>query len=566
MAAEKQADALNVTDSLPPLVLGTKRCPKCNFHALYDDDSHGECMRCRGLRHSCPICSEMGEKSLERVKEWKAKHLDNPSSVSSVGVKSGASHVPTNLPQERPVSFSDLKEFGESIKSFVADILKEHTRPNSQGNENVQKSIPPSGDGMGSTLRVNLGASTSGVRPSVPEVSLHPDSHSDGELSDEGDNEDDARSTRSSWDYKRIEDHEVEEDTLSVGLSDREEEESLNPSQSEQYVEHIRELIKTLSIGDAVQTSKSKSKITSSRCREEKAKALLPFDENHRNIVDEVWRKDASVISAYRKNAKDRYKLVDADFNKYLQVSKVKDEYLVQELEKAGVKVQVKNPKIPNKELALIESRVAKIESQSLLGIACAVSQSWMLQYVTFQVNKLNKLLKEGMQPENYKTLNDQVDLKKLEDMSILAQDAALDSLDLQARQAAGSKWVKRSLWLDQTRWAPSIKDALKHFPTVGDGTICGPNLKDKLESYRLTSKALEASHFGGPAQRGRGQGKRGRQGGSRKPSPPPAKRFKFDGNFQNNSRGRGRGSAGRGQSKSQTTPFAKSSSHSLSG
>ena len=81
-------------------------------------------------------------------------------------------------------------------------------------------------------------------------------------------------------------------------------------------------------------------------------------------------------------------------------------------------------------------------------------------------------------------------------DISAMAQDAALDSLDLQVRKAAQAKQVRRSLWVDQTQWASSLKAAVKRFPTVGDGVICGPNLKDKLEAYRFNCKAMETTTY----------------------------------------------------------------------
>ena len=78
------------------------------------------------------------------------------------------------------------------------------------------------------------------------------------------------------------------------------------------------------------------------------------------------------------------------------------------------------------------------------------------------------------------------MDLASLVDVSILAQDAAMDALDLQAREAAEAKWIRRSLWVDQTAWPRMVKGAIKRFPIVGDGSICEPLLKEKLESYRL--------------------------------------------------------------------------------
>ena len=565
-----QSDASRVEKSTTILPPGAQWCPKCKCHFLYDDDSHLECMRCRGPDHSCSLCSEMGKKSLERVKDWLSRSCKSNSNNNGATNK-GVSQAPRqHTSQERMVSFSDLKEFGDSIKSFVADILKDRSATNSQGATSVhgtgilQPTYGPSSANQ-SGMEANSGRV---AQASFSELSIHPNPGE--EFDDEDDDDDDVRSVRSTWDYKRTEGPDVEddEDVGSIAPSEKEEGEQVTHNQSEHYINLMSELIETLEIDDAVRTSKVRSKITSSRCKDERPKALLPFDENHKQIIDNIWKGNPGEILVSKKSTKGRYKMVDQDFQKYLCPSTVKDDYLVQELEKSGLKVLVKYPKIPNKQLASMDSKVGKIEVSSLLGMACSVSQSWMLQYITTQVQKLDKLLSQGMQPDNYKALNDQVDLKKLADMSILAQDAALDSLDLQARQAAGSKWVKRALWVDQTKWAGSIKDAVKQFPTTGDGTICGPNLKDKLESYRLTSKALEASHFGGPSRGKGGPGKRGRSSGPMKSTAPPSKRFRFDGHFQNDSsRGRGRGSVSRGQPKRQApSTFPKPSTSSLSG
>ena len=564
MADETQSDVSRVEKSAPSLPPGAQLCPKCKYHFLYDDDSHGECMRCRGPDHSCSLCSEMGKKSLERVRDWLSRSKSNNNNITT---NRGVSQTPT-IPQERMVSFSDLKEFGDSLKSFVADMFKDRVATTSQGASTVHGILAPT-HGPSSVMQSSKEAhskdrvATSGYS----ELSIHP--NPDEELDDEEDDDDDERSVRSTWDYKRVGGPDVDEDDEigSIAPSEKEEGEQLVFNQSEQYVNLMTELIETLEIDEAVRTSKVKSKITSSRCQDEKPKALLPFDDNHRQIIDNIWKVNPGDISISKKSTRGRYKMVEQDFDKYLCPSKVKDDYLVQELEKSGLKVLVKQPKIPNKLLSTIDGKVGKIENQSLIGMACSVSQSWMLQYVTSQVQKLDKILSQGMQPENYKALNDQVDLKKLADMSILAQDAALDSLDLQARQAAGSKWIKRAMWVDQTKWAGAIRDAVKQFPTTGDGTTCGPNLKAKLESYRLTSKALEASHFGGPS-RGKGPSKRGRSSGPMRTSAPPSKRFRFDGNFQNDpSRGRGRGTMSRGQPKRQApSTFPKPSTSSLSG
>ena len=532
-------------------------CPKCNLHFHYDDDSHQECMRCRGFEHECNLCPEMGKKAKERVMDWLKKHKAPIPQCFRPKEAKVPDQQPAPQVNEQTVSFADLRVFGQNLsremKEFMASLMSQ-SQPASQGVTSGVKS-KESGSAVGFRA----------PDPPAAELSVHPDSMSEGELC-EGDDDDDAMSVRSSWDYKRTGSLEEDGETESVVSADREEGESLSASETERYVDVIAGIIEALDIGEAVRTPKSKSKIVSSRCKDKGPQALLPFDENHRAIVDGIWKGDANNISMYRKSTKDRYRLTDNDFSKYLKVSKVQDEYLVHELERSGLKVQVSNPKLPQKEMANIDTKVSHIETQSLLGMSCAVTQSWMLQYLTSQITKLDKELSQGLQPEDYRAMSDRVNLKQLAEVSVLAQDAAMDTLDLQARQAAEAKWIRRSMWIDQTRWSPSLKTAVKRFPTSGDGSLCGPNLKDKLESYRLTSKALEASSYSG--QQKRGAPKRGRPQHS---SAPPPKRMRFDRpttDWRQNQRGRGRGrgSGGRGQQRSATSSFPKPGSSSMSG
>ena len=408
-------------------------------------------------------------------------------------------------------------------------------------------------------------ASSSARAESLRDLSIHPDNYSEGESDEEvHDDDDDSESVRSSWDYKRSNSPDAEGETESVVL-EREEGHSLSSKETERYVDLITEIIDTLEISDAVKTKRKQSRISSSRCKDKGPQALLPIDEHHREVIDRVWNKDASAVSLYKKATRDRYKLKEEDFERYLRVGAVRDEYLVHELERSGVKVQNKNPRLKSKELAAIDSKAFHIETQSLLGMSCAISQSWMCQYVTEKIKQLDEVLANILPPSDYSDINAKVDLRKLADISVLAQDAAIDSLDLQARQAAQAKWIRRSLWVDQTSWAPSLKAAVKRFPTVGDGTICGPNLKDKLEAYCLTSKALQATSF---AQKRSGSSKSARP--SSGPMPPPkCARFDRQSDYRptNKSRGRGRGSSYRSHSKpSSSSTFSKNTNNSMSG
>jgi hypothetical protein len=81
-----------------------------------------------------------------------------------------------------------------------------------------------------------------------------------------------------------------------------------------------------------------------------------------------------------------------------------------------------------------------------------------------------------------------------IRDTLLVTQDCALDQLDFQLREAANSKWCRRFPWVDQTHLSAVIKAEVKRFPIMGDGLLCGSQLKDTLESLRLSSKALDAA------------------------------------------------------------------------
>jgi hypothetical protein len=516
----------------------------------------------------CDLCDEMGPKSKERFLEWKGKKNEAKSKSASSSqytsvatAKSGQINVSGNA-DNQAVSHAELKAFGASLAADMRNMFAEMLQANTQPASSVVGQS--SGDVISSGAQTASPQQAQGFDKDTDDV-LRVNSLSDDGFDDE--EEDDTQSVRS-WDHKRRgAGSNGNEETESV-LDEAEEEDSgpSSSNESEKYVQVITEIIAALDIEDAVKVPKSKSRIVSSRCKDQRAQALLPFDEHHIDTIDKVWGRDVASMRVYKKSTKDRYHLAEKDFDKYLRVSSVKDEYLVQELEKAGIKVHSRYPKLQDKNLAQLESKVGRIETQSQLGMACAISQSWMLQYLNTQLDKLDAVLKSGLGAEDYKSISEQVNLNSLKDVSVLAQDAAMDALDLQAREAAGAKWIRRSLWVDQTRWSTSLKAAIKQFPITGDGTLCGPLLKDKLESYRVTSKALDATRSVS-ATSGRGQ-KAGKRGGQVSGGPPP-KQFKlnydrpvWDGNVRGRGRGRGRpvGSF-RGQSRgSGQATFAKPS------
>ena len=575
-------------------------CPSCKVNYRYHDDSHSDCMRCRGPKHLCSLCVTMGPKSKERFLEWARKGESSSKSKKgkSQGNSGGESSQPT--PQPQSLTQSDLLTFGKVLSESMASSMKSifenfnplltpqqssglgtppgessagswhrtagHSAPpgestvgptstptsshRSPSGELSTGSLPPSAKAGGSSgpkggsrsVRLALHDLPS-TPPGPSQVELECDTPEDPTLLGPDDDDDDGsvKSLRT-WDNKRNKGliDEDEEDMESVlDPEDKVEGAPLSAGETEKYVNTLTKVIEALEISDAKVENKSAGRIKSSRSKLHTPKALLPLDESHKETIDRIWKSNVADISTYKKVTRSRYKIVEDDYNKYMKYAEITDEHLVIELERSGVKVQVKKPKIPDKDLSHIEVRAKNIEMQSQLGMACAVTQSWFLQYLSEQIEKVECVLRAGLNPDDYKVISDQVDFKTMREVSSLAQDACMDQLDLQAREAANSKGIRRSLWLDQTKLNPAVKTKLKRQPTVGDGTLCGPQLKSVLEAYRLTLKALDASETGHVSKSSGNPNKRPRGGG--RGGGPPAKLMRLNfgrmGQF-----GRGRG------------------------
>ena len=148
-----------------------------------------------------------------------------------------------------------------------------------------------------------------------------------------------------------------------------------------------------------------------------------------------------------------RCKLTEAVFNKFLKTSEL-DEHLLRELQNVGVKLAGKKLKLADKTLAPIETNLQKIEKQARLGIACAVTQSWLIEHASQQLIKMRDTLKQCLSESDYNQLLSKSDPDMILESMVMAQDAALDTLGLQARETAITVGLRRSMWLDQTSWA----------------------------------------------------------------------------------------------------------------
>ncbi len=101
------------------------------------------------------------------------------------------------------------------------------------------------------------------------------------------------------------------------------------------------------------------------------------------------------------------------------------------------------------------------------------MSRSWLLQAVSSQIAKFDNLLKANCQQESYDKFKEEVDLGSLTNMVQMAQDARMETLDLEARQIANIRLARRQLWLAKTHWSEDVKDQVRWAPISGDGKLC---------------------------------------------------------------------------------------------
>ena len=261
---------------------------------------------------------------------------------------------------------------------------------------------------------------------------------------------------------------------------------------TEQYFSIVQEAISRLSIDDGSVEPETKVTFKSSRLKTKKAAALLPMSKEHKEIIDKIWQaKNVSKNKQYKKAVADRYKIAESDYNQYLQTSLI-DRELEHELRRSHTKFQKDKPKLP-KEWAPVDQHLHKVEKAAALGIATAVSQSWLLHFVDFLVERLDASLKQIL-GDKFEELQSDLEIEKIQTTLILAQDAAMDQLDLQAREAAQAKWLRREVWVAPTDWFEHIKNKISALPVLGNGLMCGSELGKLLHDYKKSDKDLAAT------------------------------------------------------------------------
>ena len=92
----------------------------------------------------------------------------------------------------------------------------------------------------------------------------------------------------------------------------------------------------------------------------------------------------------------------------YLKIGAVKDEYLAHELEKMGVKVQTRNPRLKNKEMAAIDTKAYNIETQEFVGYV--MCNSSILDLPVRKIKQLDGVLCTSLLPSDYNDINAYVD------------------------------------------------------------------------------------------------------------------------------------------------------------
>ena len=298
------------------------------------------------------------------------------------------------------------------------------------------------------------------------------------------------------------------------------------------YHEVISELISVLGINSAQSEAAAEADILSSRVRDKKSKVYLPLAQTHRNLIDKVWQNDTASISVFKQSVTERYHITEDDFDKYCRVGSL-DKILAHALRKNGVtsgtsksKTGETSLKIPIADNAKLESRAWRIERESLAGIACTSVQSWLLQFLSKKLEVLDGFLRETF-PDAYESILSATGCHVLPKSLLLAQDAALDQLDLFARVAANAKSQRRLLWLQPSPWSKQLKDMVMRFPIEG-GLVCGSKLLDTLEECKNFDEALERVETPSTSKQGQ-QGPRGHNPQPNKQNAPPAKRSRPD-------------------------------------
>ncbi len=93
-----------------------------------------------------------------------------------------------------------------------------------------------------------------------------------------------------------------------------------------------------------------------------------------------------------------------------------------------------------------IEAKAKVTEGRSVLGMAGAVSVSWVIHCSLIQMNRFKEVLRKYITLNDYDTLMERVDIEDVLETLRVSQDGILEEIELQAMVADQAKWLRRSI------------------------------------------------------------------------------------------------------------------------
>lgn len=526
----------------PPM----KGCIQMNCNRqLGQDDPHGLCFKCRygSSGHECNLCKDMGEFSSSNWKKYLLR-IDNDKA-----------QIQAKSPKEQYINQEQLdnsfKGFEERMMLMMTNMLggrapgsvwPSQSAPTTQvthstvcaGNGKPVNTSGASGQARSRSHPQNDSRVVySGVNTTSPGNELFRKEREQAQKagpSNSATPEDDARSYYGSksqagidldydqeemdedeksgyHDWKR-QGHDTDDvsaaDSISQVGSDRSQEDSdeVKPvvveakdlKDAELYYAAVKEAVRIIPIKGAEDVQADELEIQTSRYKPSKARMDLPLAKVHKKVIDQIWnKKKLDSLSVCNPSALAKYRIVDEDYNKYFKPSTL-DSHLKYELGRANKSFKMAKPTLPDKNMNKLDVKMAKTEKQALLSMSTAVSQSWLLQAVSQELKGLKAFLQDNLAPESYEEVMKVHNLDTVSNMVTMSQDAAVEMLDLQAREAANMKQARRQLWLHNTKWSPDVKEMIRTSPVSGDGQLCGDKLVTILDDFKQVNRHLDGT------------------------------------------------------------------------
>ena len=506
-------------------------CEKCKVSKLWRDDTHSACFKCRGGPfHSCQHCATMGPQALTKWHEFvtdKTKPPPPPSTDQFVTMGqfntllSSIQTLQNSVSLLTPVKITSAKtNRTDSIQTGVDGRDSNKTSDDSRDDSQLLEGSgtepprtvkePPAGRSVAHKPGPNqpdLGVPSPTEAATAPRGLKRKAEHEILDLHPSVDDFD-IESHVSNWDFKRgartsnvqtlepgeLEDNVDPDDSVSqIGsLTD----EPISTAKVDQeYIDVVTEMIKFLQIDGAEIKQGDSADITSSRVMDKSPKVTLPFAQSHKTVIDQVWSRPVTDLKAFKQSLTSRYQIADTDNESFLKVG-THDKLLEHALRREGVKFRStkKNPTplpvLPDPVQNKMEKRAWQMERQALLSMRCSVVQSWLIEFISKKLQVMDEFLKDKL-AEHYDELVKETRCDFLPTALLLAQDAAMDQLDLNARIAANAKYQRRMFWLQPTKWTRDLSDQVLKFPIVS-GKLFGDKLYETVHEFKEFDEALE--------------------------------------------------------------------------